>query len=103
MTATRGSPEYFNAIFKDAVQRGMDIVDAVLDPFLEDGRPPLTAPVTLARLKKMPPQQAEDLLRAELRRTMKVDEETGMPVPDRETMRLIVEWQGWIADQTGDE
>lgn len=99
--AKRGSPEYFNEIFKNAVERGMELVDAVLDPFLIAGRPPLTEPVTLAKLKKMPVPEAEALLRAELRRTMKVDELTGAPIPDGETVKLATAYIAWLQDQMG--
>ena len=100
MSAKRGSPEYFNQIFRNAVERGMAMVDAALDPFLEDGRPPLTQPLTLAKLKEMPVPEAEALLRAELRRTMKIDEQTGTPIPERETVRLATEYMEWLHDAT---
>ena len=99
MTAKRGSSQSFIQIFQNAVDRGMDIIDAALDPIIEDGRPPLTKKLTLADLKKKPIPEAEAILREELRRTMKVDEETTMPIPDRETVELATKWIEWIHDQ----
>lgn len=87
----RGSSSWFNSIFREAMEHGTALVESALKPLLESGHPPLTMPVTVSDLKKMPPDQAEYLLRTELRRTMQTDE-NGEQVPHPDTLKLISDW-----------
>ena len=85
----RGSARWFNAAFKQALDRGKEQIDHALDVLTRDGYPPLTQKLTLTALKKMEPEAAVRELQMELRRTMKQDEVTGTPVPDAGTIKLI--------------
>lgn len=85
----RGSSKWWNLMFKTAMDRAKEQIDYAIDVLKQDGYPPLTVPLTLARLRKMVPEEAVRELQTELRRTMKKDEMTGAPVPDNATIQLI--------------
>lgn len=85
----RGSARWYNALFKQALERGKEQIDAAIDVLKQDGYPPLTQPLTLKALNKMAPEEAVRELQMELRRTMKQDEATGTPIPDNATIKLI--------------
>ena len=75
--------------FKTALDRGMERIDYALDVLAQDGYPPLTTPLTLTKLNRMTPEQAQLELQKELRRTLKKDELTGALIPDNATLQLI--------------
>lgn len=85
----RGSSKWFNEMFRTALERGKAQIDYAIDVLKQDGYPPLTEKLTLAKLNKMAPKDAVRELQMELRRTMKKDELSGAPVPDNETIKLI--------------
>ncbi len=82
-------------MFRTAMERGKEQIDYAIDVLKLDGYPPLTLPLTLSALKKMPPEEAVRELQGELRRTMKKDELTGTPVPDNATIKLIHDYMAW--------
>ena len=91
----RGSARFYNLQFKTALQRGKEQIDRTIELLKQDGYPPLTEKLTVAMLLKMPPTEAEQILRAELRRTLKIDEETKQPIPDGATLKLIRDYMQW--------
>jgi len=86
--------EQINEIYVNAMKRAKAVVDVALDPVLSDGVPPFGEKLTVRMLRQMHPDQAEALLRMELRRTMLVDELTGEQIPDKETLALIMAYMG---------
>ena len=94
----RGSAPWFNDIFREAVEHGTELMKSALKPMVDSGHPPLTEKITVADLKKMPPEKAEELLRVELRRTMQTDE-MGAQVPHPDTIKLISDFMGSRMEQ----
>lgn len=101
MSDERGSSGWYNSIFRDAIKHGKALIASALKPVIDSGHLPLTEKVTLADLKKMAPEKAEELLRVELRRTMQTDE-TGAQEPHPDTIRLISEWYASRSNVDGD-
>ena len=95
----RGSARYFNQMFRNAVERGKAIIDHATEMIAADGYPPLTQPLTVKDLRAMPPDQAMQMLQAELQRTTKRDPTTGDMQPDRATMKLLADFMGTMTPQ----
>ena len=88
MTAPRGSGAFFNEILENVVKRTKAHADAMAKMVSQSGYAPLTEPLTLRDLKKMPPDQARAALREELARTTATDA-NGELVPNAKTLDLI--------------
>lgn len=92
MTAPRGSGEYWNDVLSNVLKRAKVLADHVASMGAQSGYPPLTEPLTLARLKKVPPAVAAALLRDELARTTQLDPVTHEPIVAPKTLDLITSY-----------
>ncbi len=92
MSHSRGSAAQFGEVLSDALKRIKANADYLAKVMGESGYPPLTAPITLRDLKKMPEEQAVAILRDELARTTERDPATGEMVVNPETLRLVTSY-----------
>lgn len=88
MTHPRGSGAWWNEITKNVMERAKVMATNAARGVAQSGYPPLTLPVTLTDLKKMPPDEAKEYLRDELARTTSVDA-NGEMVPNGRVLDLI--------------
>lgn len=85
----RGSAASVAEIFRNAVKRGKGLIDNTAKMANASGHPPMTEPVTLRDLKKLPQEQAVAILRLELKRTTQTDPLTGEKSVDTKTLELV--------------
>lgn len=92
MSEPRGSAAYWNEIMDHVIERAKDVADGVAKMIAASGYPPLTEPITLADLKKMPPDQAKAILRDEIARTTVRDPATGTIRVNPKTLDLATRY-----------
>lgn len=92
MSEPRGCAAYWSEIADHVLERTKTASDAGAKMLGASGYPPLTEPITLADLKKMPPDQAKAILQDELARTTQRDPATGAVRFNKKTLDLATQY-----------